>query len=62
MNSDSRASKISFRIGHELEVIAELDGAGHCLGGVCKVLWDSREDRLRENSKGEMTFEPDLKG
>lgn len=35
MNSDSQASKSSFRIGHELEIIVVLDGKGHCLWQVC---------------------------
>lgn len=37
MNSDSQASKTSFRIGHDLEIIIVLDGKGQLsLTGIIK--------------------------
>lgn len=30
--------------------------------GTYIVLWDSREERIKENFEGEMIFEPDFKG
>lgn len=62
MNSDSHTSNVSFGIGRELAVVTVLDGKGQCLSEVhSKVLWESREDGIRENFKGKITSEPDFK-
>lgn len=58
MNSDSHASNISFRFGHELEVIIVLEKKGIALESY---VWSGLREE-RQNFQGEMTFEPDFKG